>query len=96
MKVRLSIRAARDFDEAVNYYLERSPKASASFADEMERLFERPATHPNSARKTSNPAIRRAVVRHFPFLVFYRTRGATVHVLHIRHGLREPWRVARG
>jgi plasmid stabilization system protein ParE len=38
----------------------------------------------------ADPRFRRAVLQHFPYLVFYRELGDRIEVVAVAHGAREP------
>ena len=54
MKVRYTASGARDFDEAINNLLERSPHVVADFANDIEMAIDRLLEHPYSAQETKN------------------------------------------
>lgn len=75
------------------WYFERSPIAADAFRTEtfeaIDRLCGDALMWPEDA-----DAIRRHVLRHFPYTVFYEIQGSTVIVLAVAHQRRRPgyWR----
>jgi plasmid stabilization system protein ParE len=37
------------------------------------------------------PDVRAVLVLRYPYKIFYRVRGDTVEILHIRHTAQRPW-----
>lgn len=91
MSFRVVVRhaAERDIAEAQNWYETQQVGLGAQFYDETMRVFdllvESPLVYPVVHRN-----VRRAVLRRFPFLVWYRVADQTVRVLAITHGMRRP------
>ena len=57
----------------------------AEFGSALDRLADTPFLYPQRYRE-----IRRAVLRRFPFLVWYRVEGAKITVLACTHGKANP------
>ena len=93
IRARLTARAARDFSNAVEYY--RDAGQSARFADAMERVFQQIRDFPESAQPTADRQVRRALLRGFPYAVFYRLTAQTINVIRIRHTSRTQWKGGR-
>ncbi|MCX7172662.1 MAG: type II toxin-antitoxin system RelE/ParE family toxin [Proteobacteria bacterium] len=85
--------AESEIREAFLWYFERSPIAADAFRTEALEAIDRLA---NDALMwpEDNDAIRRHILRHFPYTVFYEIRGNTVTVLAVAHQRRKPgyWR----
>jgi plasmid stabilization system protein ParE len=92
MKLVYSRRALADLEAIAVFY---STKASPTVAEAIERRFleviERIQRAPESApRITQRSQVRAASVVRYPFRIFYRVRGSTIDILHIRHTSRRP------
>ena len=81
--------ARQDFLDASAWYEERRPGLGDRFATSVERALETVAKSPELFPVVHHD-IRRALVRPFPYGVFYRIRGDTIHVLAVLHGRRDP------
>ena len=89
--MRLTRPALRDIDRAVEYYLRAAPAQAERFYDEVRQVMSRLADHPESSQRTSRATVRRAVLTHFPFVVFYALVADEVVIHHVRHASRRPW-----
>jgi plasmid stabilization system protein ParE len=85
--------AEAEIVEAVDWYEERSPGLSLDFTDELATVIRRirenaqqfPIVHKD---------LRRALLRRFPYGVFFREKSGEIHVLACLHASRNPrrWR----
>ena len=91
MKVRLSASTNLDFEKVARHYKSHAPAQALRLAKEMRSVLKRLGEYPESSQATDLPKIRRAVLRHFPFVVFYTVRPNEISVVHIRHTSRAPW-----
>ncbi|MGQ0681453.1 type II toxin-antitoxin system RelE/ParE family toxin [Bradyrhizobium sp.] len=92
MKPAYSRRALADLEAIASYY---SANASPAIAESIERRFrevvDRICCLPDAAPRVSQRSqVRVATVVRYPFRIFYRVRGETVDILHIRHTSRFP------
>jgi plasmid stabilization system protein ParE len=92
MKLVYSRRALADLDAIATYYSDNaSPPIASSiekrFIDVIERIRRAPEAAPRVAQRSQVRAI--PVIR-YPFRIFYRARGDTVEILHIRQTCRRP------
>lgn len=92
MKVlRRHIRASRDIDQTIAYYLEHAPKGVVDrFLDELELALQHIAQHPGTgsrryANASSIEGLRFWTLRHFPFAVFYAEHPHHIAVLRVLH-----------
>ena len=89
LPVRLTAAAVQDLTLAERWYLDEAPHLLASFEEEINRAFllisERPGLY-----QTVESAIRRALVRKFPFSVFYRVLPEWIEVIAVVHQSRDP------
>jgi toxin ParE1/3/4 len=96
MKLVYSQRAVADLSEIAEYYTTRaSPTISQSiqhrFVDTIDRICRAPESAPRIAQRSD---VRAVTVVRYPFRIFYRVRGDTVDILHIRHTSRRPPTIA--
>jgi plasmid stabilization system protein ParE len=93
MSLRLHVRpeAEQDLEDAAAWYAEQRPGLGQEFLDEALRSFrriaEQPKLYPIVHRDT-----RRALIRRFPFGVFYRIEPDFITVVAVMHGSRDPQR----
>lgn len=95
MSLKVSIRqeAEIDIEETAIWYEEQRQGLGHEFLDEVlslcQTISERPAMYPVVHRST-----RRALIRRFPFGVYYRIEDEQIIVVAVMHGSRHPrkWR----
>ena len=84
--------AERDLLEAQQWYDDQRAGLGSEFRSEVERLFERllrsPEMYPVVYR-----GVRRAVLRRFPYLLFFAAEEKRVVVLACFHASRDPRRM---
>ena len=85
--------AEAEIREAFLWYFERSPIAADAFRTETLHAIDRLAVDPLIWPEDED-AIRRHILRHFPYTVFYEIRSNIVTVLAVAHQRRKPgyWR----
>ena len=85
--------AEAEIREAFLWYFARSPIAADAFRAEVVETVDRLARDALLWPEDED-AIRRHVLRHFPYTVFYEIRNHTVTVLAVAHQRRRPgyWR----
>ncbi len=87
--VELRPQAKADIAEASRWYDDQRPGLGEAFRDELDAalrsIAERPLLYPVLHRDT-----RRAVLRRFPYGVFYLVEAARVLVLRVLHHARDP------
>jgi plasmid stabilization system protein ParE len=76
---------------ARKWYEEQRPGLGARFADAIDETIQRIASNP-SRFPLVHGEIRRAVVRRFPFGVYFRVYGRDLVILAVTHGRRHPRR----
>ncbi len=88
--VRFLPEALEDLIETQRWYASREPGLGQAFAEAiaaaMERIAQEPETFPCVSR-----AVRRLVVRRFPYAVYFREVGDEIIVLAV-HGRQDPRR----
>jgi len=90
-EVRLRPEAEQDLADAAAWYEEQRQGLGHEFLDEvltmLSRIAETPMMYPNVHRNA-----RRAVIHRFPFGVYFRVEHATIVVVAVMHGSRNPRR----
>lgn len=81
--------ARAEFDEAGDWYEAQRPGLGKIFGAAVEAVFRRIADRPRMHGIVLGD-VRKAVVKGFPYCVFYRERGKTVVVLAVFHSSRDP------
>ena len=87
----LNVRAAasKDIAAAYRWYEHQQKGLGKQFLDAVERAFQRIATKPELYPCILRDA-RRALLRGFPYSIFYRVKGDEVRVLGVIHQHRHP------
>ena len=93
MKRHLCIRpeAKTDITRAFNWYRDRSEELGRRFMDELQTVLEAIGERPLSFPRVHGEK-RRALLRRFPYAVFYRLPADEVVVLGVFHQTRDSWR----
>ena len=96
MRLELTPEAEADIDDAAAWYFEEELELGARFAFEIRRMLDLIIEHPRAWTEVE-PGIRRAVVRHFPYGVFYGVEDGCIEVFAVVHHRRHParWRKRR-
>ena len=82
-------KARIDFDEAFDWYEQQRAGLGVRFAERVQWVFESISAMPELHAPIFGD-VRRALVRTFPYSVFYRIRGGRVVVLAVFHNKRDP------
>lgn len=88
MKIRFKAPAARDVERGFAWYEEQRAGLGAQFREELDKTLAAVAANPES-NPVVRARIRRAVLRRFPYLVFYVVDQEIV-VLACLHASRDP------
>lgn len=89
------IRAERDVDGAIDYYLsENAPDAALGFIDAVEQAYSHISRHPATgssryAIELNLPGLRFWPLSRYPYLVFYLERDDHIDVWRVLHGSRD-------
>ena len=85
--------AEHDLMEAAAWYEQQQAGLGYRFSEEIETTFARISRHPYSY-ETLHRGTRRALLRRFPFGIFYRVEDAGIVILAVMHASRDPrrWR----
>jgi len=90
---RLQSVAEAEVAEALDWYRSRSASAARGFLNELDRTFSQIQTDPGRFPLVTR-TLRRALLSHFPYGVYYLVRSEGIVVVGIVHGRRHPrrWR----
>jgi len=78
-----------ELEEAYNWYESQQPELGDDFIDCVDEILNRICQIPESFPVVYRD-VRRAVVRRFPYVVYYRIVSSRVVVTAIFHGRRDP------
>ena len=81
--------ARQEFDDAYDWYENQRAGLGETFADQVQRVLDRIAAMPRM-HATVLGDVRKAVVKQFPYCVFYREEASCVRVLSVFHTSRDP------
>jgi toxin ParE1/3/4 len=81
--------AEEEFDEAFDWYDSQRVGLGAAFAEEVEKVITRVAANP-LMHSVMLADIRKAVLRRFPYCVFYRPHPDRIEVIAVFHSSRDP------
>lgn len=87
--VRLRPEAEQDLVEAALWYETNEPSLGRQFLDQVQVALAYIAEHP-AAYTTVHNSVRRALIKRFPFGIFYIEEDNGVVVIAILHGSRHP------
>lgn len=88
LRLRWTHLAIKDLRALRAYIAEDDPKAAQRMAQRIRQAVEQLREHPGLGRPGRVMGTRELVVNGTPYLVPYRVRGHTVHVLRVYHGAR--------
>ena len=89
MPVILDPEAQDEFDEGYDYYENQRTGLGELFADAIQGILEQIVHNPELHRKVFGD-IRRAVIKGFPYCVYYREETSRIRVLAVFHARRNP------
>ena len=81
--------ARREFDQAGDWYEKERAGLGLEFLAEIQGLIDRITSNPEQFQILHRD-VRKAVVRRFPYCVYFRERGRNIVVLAVFHGSRNP------
>ena len=87
--VKLRAAARVEYDAAGDWYESQRPGLAATFTAAVQQVFDRIASQPQLHAVVVRD-VRKAVVRGFPYCVYYRERPTAVVVLSVFHTSRDP------
>jgi plasmid stabilization system protein ParE len=88
-RLRLTPEAEFDLDEAHLWYHRQSPRLAATFLATVNASIASIQRHPE-AYALVDRTTRRALVRRFPYTIFYEAEATEIVVYAIFHGARDP------
>jgi toxin ParE1/3/4 len=91
MKVRYTSRAFVDREQIFAYLHERSPTGARNVMARIKAAIMQLRDQPSSGYRTNDPDIQAKLAGRYPYKIFYRVRGDTVEIVHIRHSACSPW-----
>ena len=81
--------ARREFDAAGDWYERERSGLGEAFLAEVDQALRKIAGNPDSFPEVLK-GVRKAVVRRFPYCLYFRVRGETIIVLAVFHSARNP------
>jgi plasmid stabilization system protein ParE len=84
-------RAQREADEAARWYESESKGLGSAFVEVLERVLAQVEENPRQFPAVHRN-IRRALLKRFPYGVFFRVLRTEIKVIAIIHLARHPWR----
>ncbi len=78
-----------DINDTYRWYERQRSGLGDDFLDALEDVFRRLRTNPEVHPVISH-GVRRALIRRFPYKVFYRVHADRVEILAVHHGRRDP------
>lgn len=91
LALRVRSEAEQDLEDAAEWYEEQRTGLGREFLDEIFRSLRQVAEHPK-LYPTVHRGTHRALIRRFPFGVFYRVEAGFIIVVAVMHGSRDPRR----
>ncbi len=91
--LRLRSKAEAEIAETLDWYHDRSPAAAAGFLAALDQTLTRIRENPTGFPQVSS-TLRRALVPHYPYGIYFRVFHDVISVVGIVHGRRHPrrWR----
>jgi plasmid stabilization system protein ParE len=89
VEVRIRAKARADIDRAARWHETKRRGLGREFLKEVEAAFTRIAENPKPYAELHR-SIRRALLRRFPFGVFYHLSGGIAVVVAVMHSSRDP------
>lgn len=90
MRVRFTPRALAELDGILSHIGAHSLQGARRVGDRVRAALETLAEQPGIGARTSDPRLRRLVLRPYPYLLFYEERETEVVVIGLRHAARDP------
>lgn len=89
MKVRWTVPATEQLEQAYNYIAETNPAAAEEIAQHVADITEMLGKHPSAGRNGRVVGTREFSVPDTPFVVAYLLKEQTVWILAVYHGARK-------
>jgi toxin ParE1/3/4 len=90
VRLRYTLRAARELEQVLSYIDERSPEGARRAKARIRAVIDLIALHPQSGQLTSTRRLRRVIVHPYPYLIFYAAMDDNVVIHGVRHAARRP------
>ena len=81
--------AKRDVKKAYQYYEEQRSGLGEAFLERVEECFRAIGRSPKAFQIVAKDA-RRAIVKQFPYVIFYRIEAKAIHVYAVFHASQDP------
>ncbi|MGF9691554.1 type II toxin-antitoxin system RelE/ParE family toxin [Rhizobium sp. 0TCS1.26] len=88
MKLRITRRALRQIEHALEFIRSISPTGAASVAARLDEIIEVLKQQPQIGRRTNRAGVRRVVLLPYPYILFYRVGQDEIIVLRFLHASR--------
>jgi plasmid stabilization system protein ParE len=85
--LKVSPAVKQELEQAYRWYAERSDKAAQAFRDEVLAAFDLVAQHPDRFPLWDD-LVRRCVLKHYPYSVYYSVGECVVNILAVGHNRR--------
>jgi toxin ParE1/3/4 len=87
-------KATEELDNSILYYEKQKVGLGLSFLSEVEQALSKIQQNPSLGAIYKTAGLRRYVLQHFPFLIFYTEFDDFIWIVAIAHGKRKPnyWR----
>ncbi len=93
MKIKLSPRADRDLEQAIDYLIAENPAVAGKFADVLDLSFSNLLDNPKIGRTTNMKDIRCLTITVFRYKIFYRVDGDLIIIEAIFHTSQNPSKI---
>ena len=92
-EVRFHSEALEELDSILEWYVEAGPKIAVTLGEEIDSIIERIGSN-HEQFPVWNYGARKAVLRRFPYSIYFIERRAVIEIVAIAHGRRDPeyWR----
>ena len=90
MRLRFTRPAVADLDSIISHISKASPQSGRRVQQRVKDALGLLLEHPRIGARTSDPSIRRIVVRPYPYLIFYEATEGEIVVHAVRHAFRDP------
>lgn len=88
MKLRFTARSLIQIKSILSFIGHESPQGAANVAARLDTVFSLLQGQPHVGRRTNRHEIRRLALTPYPYVIFYRVRGAEVVILRVVHASR--------
>jgi plasmid stabilization system protein ParE len=90
VKLRYTLRAARQIEKALDDIARISPKGASSVRIRIQGIAVLLRQHPLAGRATSRAGVRRISLTPYPYLIVYRVADDEIIIQRFRHSARKP------